>query len=378
LPGLLAATSCRGSSGTEAAKAAEKQAARAAEAQPTTAPAARDEFPKIPPGPVATVGDSEISREAFVTAYRLLIARTKRDDLPRSMKGRFQQSALRRLVYEEQLRLEAKSTGVDYDPAKLEKQWATLRKSNDDWGQYLEKRAETEETLRQGMIRDLREEAFVESRVDLTVTDGQLQQAYEEAKPVLTSERERIRAAHLMILVAPRTADQKLEKLSKERFEAASEADKKAWQEAALARAKALRAEALKPGTDFFQLAREHSEGPGASRGGDMGYFDDQRMLPAYTKAAMALKVGQISQPVLTERGYFVIKLLDRQPPGTIPFDIMREQVADTVRARRKLQALAELKQELESKYPSRVLLEIEQPGTGRPGTRQPKTTGAP
>jgi peptidyl-prolyl cis-trans isomerase C len=209
--------------------------------------------------------------------------------------------------------------------------------------------------------------------VDLTITEEQLRQAYEKAKPLLTSDRERIRAAHLMILVAPRTADQKLEKLSKEKLEAASEADRRAWQEAALARAKELRARALEPETDFFELAREQSEGPGASRGGDMGYFDDRRMLPEYTKAAMTLKVGEISEPVLTERGYFVIKLLDRQPPGTIPFEVMRENAADTVRARRRMEALAALKQELERKYPSRVLLQFERAGTARPGPRQPK-----
>jgi parvulin-like peptidyl-prolyl isomerase len=376
LLGLAVSTACGGSSRTEATKAGAGQATGAPAGQPATA-AADDEFPEIPPGPVATVGENEISREAFVTLYRPLLARTKRDDLPRSMKGRFQGRVLERLVYGEQLRLEAASTGVDYDPAKLEERWATRRAKYEKWQEHLEKSAETEQTLRQSMINDLREEVFVDKRVNLTITEEDLQKAYDEAKPMLTSERERLRAAHLMILVAPRTADQKLGKLSKERFEAASEADKKAWQEAALVRAKALRAEALKPGTDFFQLAREQSEGPGASRGGDMGYFDEMRMIPAYTKAAMALKIGQISQPVLTERGYFVIKLIDRQPPGTIPFEVMKENIADTVRVRRRMQTVQELKQELERKSPSRVLLKLEQPGKGRSGAGQPKMTGA-
>jgi parvulin-like peptidyl-prolyl isomerase len=365
----VATTACPSSNRTEAAKAAERQEAGAGTAKPSAA----DEFPEIPPGPVAMVGDSEISREAFVTVYRLLVARTGRDDLPRSMKGGFQRNALKRLAYEEQLRLEAKSTGVDYDPAKLEERWAKLRKNNEDWDEFLAKRGENGATLRQGMIGDLRQEALVDKRVDPAITDEQLRQAYEEAKPVFTSEHERIRAAHLMILVAPRTAEQKLEKLSKEKLDAASEADKKTWQEAALARAKALRTQALKPGTDFFQLAREQSEGPGASRGGDMGYFDEFRMLPEYTKAAMALKVGEISEPVLTERGYFVIKLLDRQPPGTIPFDVMKEHMPATMMARRRMQAVAELKQELEGKYPTQVFLQFERAGKTPPASRQPK-----
>lgn len=344
------------------------------EVQPTGTTPAADEFPEIPPGPVAVVNGKRISRAAFIELYRPLIARTGRDDLPRSMKRRFQYRVLQRLVYQEQLRLEATKSGVDYDPAKLEETWKARRAKHESWQEHLGRSAETEKTLRQAMINDLREEALVDRRVDKNVTEADLKKAYEEAIPALTSDRERIRAAHLMIVVAPRGENGRAKSLSREQLEAASEADKKAWQEAALARAKALRKEALEPKTDFHELAREHSEGPGAFRGGDMGYFDERLMIPAYTKAAMALKVGEISQPVLTERGYFVIKLIDRQPPGTIPFEAMRESIADQVKARRLVQAMDALKQELERTYPSKVLLDLERPNKG--GREDEKTSG--
>jgi len=62
-------------------------------------------------------------------------------------------------------------------------------------------------------------------------------------------------------------------------------------------------------GEDFVALVKQYSDEPGAAdRGGDLGKFDRQSMVPAFANAAFALKVGEISAVVETQFGFHVIK----------------------------------------------------------------------
>lgn len=83
-------------------------------------------------------------------------------------------------------------------------------------------------------------------------------------------------------------------------------------------RAAALRGQVTS--ANFADLAKQNSQDPGsAARGGDLGLFEKGQMVPAFEKALLALKPGEISAPVQTQFGYHII----RRPT----YDEVREQV---------------------------------------------------
>ncbi len=66
-------------------------------------------------------------------------------------------------------------------------------------------------------------------------------------------------------------------------------------------------------GTAFEELARAHSLCPSKLKAGDLGWFGRGSMVEPFEEAAFALQEGQISQPVPTEFGFHLIKVLARK-----------------------------------------------------------------
>jgi len=125
-----------------------------------------------------------------------------------------------------------------------------------------------------------------------SIEDGELRKAYARLQEV-------IRASHILIQFPPDASTEDSLSVLKMALKVKSE---------------------LESGGDFNALALEYSDDPSAKQNkGDLGYFTALQMVQTFEDAAYTVKPGEVSNPVLTNFGYHIIRVQDRQPnPGQV------------------------------------------------------------
>ena len=129
----------------------------------------------------------------------------------------------------------------------------------------------------------------------VVISDAQVSGFYQENIENF-KESEQVKARHILIKVAPEAAEAEVEAARKQIL---AILDKE------------------KSGADFAELAKEFSQGPSNSMGGDLGWFKRGSMVKEFEDVAFALKPGQVSEPVKTRFGFHLIKTEDYKPNRT-------------------------------------------------------------
>jgi peptidyl-prolyl cis-trans isomerase SurA len=83
----------------------------------------------------------------------------------------------------------------------------------------------------------------------------------------------------------------------------------------------------LRSGVAFTELAKQYSDDPSGTQGGDLGWFRRGDMLPNFEKAAFALKPGAVSDVVRTRFGLHLIMVNERATEGARPLDEVRDEI---------------------------------------------------
>jgi len=108
--------------------------------------------------------------------------------------------------------------------------------------------------------------------------------------------------------------------------------------------AKAIEAE-LKKGADFAELAKKKSKDPGASDGGDLGFFTKDQMVPEFSTVAFSLEPGKISDPVKTQFGWHIIKVEDKRNRKAPDFDQVKSQIETYVTRKAQAEYVSKLRE---------------------------------
>jgi peptidylprolyl isomerase len=99
-----------------------------------------------------------------------------------------------------------------------------------------------------------------------------------------------------------------------------------------------------KSGAEFAKLAKEYSaHKASADKGGDLGWFSEEQMVPEMRRAVAGLNKGEVSQPIKSAEGWHLVKLLDKKPAGPRPLADIRANLVVAMRNRKA--------QELERAY---------------------------
>ncbi|MFY1712630.1 peptidylprolyl isomerase [Tritonibacter mobilis] len=85
--------------------------------------------------------------------------------------------------------------------------------------------------------------------------------------------------------------------------------------------------EQLDAGADFAALAKESSTGPSGPNGGELGWFENGRMVPEFEAAVAEMRPGEVSEPVQTQFGWHIIKLNDRRKLEAPDYEDVREEI---------------------------------------------------
>lgn len=101
----------------------------------------------------------------------------------------------------------------------------------------------------------------------------------------------------------------------------------------------------IKGGGDFAALAKEKSKDPGASDGGDLGYFTKDQMVPEFADVAFKMYPGQLSNPVKTQFGWHIIKVEDKRTKQAPEFEKVKDQIEAYVARKAQSEFVAKLRQ---------------------------------
>jgi peptidyl-prolyl cis-trans isomerase C len=91
--------------------------------------------------------------------------------------------------------------------------------------------------------------------------------------------------------------------------------------------------EKLAHGSDFAQLAKEHSKDPGSKdQGGQLGFFTRGQMVPQFEEAAFKLGKGEVGEPFQSQFGWHIVRVDDRRQRPVPRFEAIKERmVADMI-----------------------------------------------
>jgi peptidyl-prolyl cis-trans isomerase C len=301
----------------------------------------------------AMVNGQSIPMSELQTAVRNVVMQNGMDaNALDSFMGQFGPRILDQLIDGELLFQAAKKS--DFKPSQEDVDNAFAELSGryevaEDFQAEMESRGFTEASLKANIAKQLTIQKFVEGAIvtKAVVPEEAVREAYEQ-NPQNFSSQEEVKASHILINSA--------------------EGDPQEKKDEALKKAKEIAAKAKADGADFAELARTYSEGPSAPSGGDLGFFGKGRMVPAFEKAAFSMKVNEVSDPILTQFGYHIIKVTDRKEGSTASFEEAKEKLGQDLKNRMVNELIGEKLSQMREEATIEILFTPTPPAAPGPG----------
>ncbi len=176
-----------------------------------------------------------------------------------------------------------------------------------------------QETMRSDFEEQLLSQAEInESFASVNVTDEEVKNYYDECKDSFVTE-EQINARHILVDT--------------------------------LEQAQKLREKILAGEISFEDAAIQYSSCSSAPQCGELGYFGHGMMVPEFDEAAFAAELNEVTEPVQTQFGYHLIKVIDKKLASAAPFEDVASQIRSQLTQQKQNDVLVTKIEVLKGKY---------------------------
>jgi peptidyl-prolyl cis-trans isomerase C len=217
--------------------------------------------------------------------------------IDREQLNKITETTLEELINRELLFQESQRLGIHIEPQVVNQQFDLMKKMYPDKNVFSEKLSIinlSEKEMKAQVERGLTIRRLIQEKVVKRISTPEEENvAFYEKNKEQFKQPEMVRAQHIVIICKPdgtsaqkKEARKKIEKIQKR----------------------------ITRGEKFSALAKKFSNDPSGKNGGELGYFDQEKMVEPFSKAVFALEINGVSDIVETASGFHLIKLLDKRP----------------------------------------------------------------
>lgn len=281
---------------------------------------------------IARVGDEVITAGEFARDLQYRV-RQLQSSTGKAVNpdARFRRALMNELIGSRILNILARNANTKVPDDAVEKEFADRKEifdSEEAYEGYLKRLGLTEDNLKENIRSRLRVKAFVDEETgEITASEEELAEAYDTLKAQGAVTRTEVTRDIAVILL---------------RAKGGSDDDWRAAEDEAVA----VRARIV--GGEVFQdVAREVSDdGATAERGGELREMKKGTFYSELEAVMDTMKVGEVSEPVRSVLGWYLITVLAENEPGIIPLEKIRESLEQNIIDTKRREKISEIVKE--------------------------------
>lgn len=292
---------------------------------------------------IARVNNSIITRSEFERSKEQLKDEVKQQDPGNAAKTYEdkEKDVLRDLIDRQLLLEKGKDLGITADTDLVKRLDEMRKQMNLDSMEDLEKAAQAQGVSFEDFKQNMRDQIITQQVIGrevgghLNISKDEEQHFYDTHKAEM-EQPEEIRLSE--ILVAPKSSAPKAplpDPTAPPKVDGTTSAPTptgptEADVASAEAKAKDL-LEQIHKGTAFEEVAKKNSDGPSASQGGDLGYFERGKLSKELEDRTFAMKAGEVTDVIRTKQGFVILKVTEHQKAGTPTMKQVEPKIQDAL-----------------------------------------------
>ena len=243
----------------------------------------------------AIVNDEVVSLNDLTNRMQLVMRSSGIEDTPQN-RSRIQPQILRSLIDEKLQMQEAKRLNITVTPEELDQAFARIEQQNNmtkgALDNFLKESGVPRSTLTDQLSASIAWGKLVRNRLmqDVTISDEEVSEALNQFKQEAEVPQDRV--SEIFLAVDTPGQDEDAKRL----------ADRLIDQ--------------IRGGANFAAVAQQFSQSPSAAVGGDIGWVSSSQLAPEIGGAIDKMKPGEMSYPIRTPGGYYILYLRERRKLG--------------------------------------------------------------